>query len=98
MRENVIDDEANQRFVLQRDDMKAQLVYQVEGNTIELVHTGVPEELGGQGIGGELVRAAVDRARERREKVVPSCPYVRHWLEKHPEEATTIAIDWSEDS
>ena len=28
--------------------------------------------------------------------VLPWCPYARSWLEKHPDEAARITIDWSD--
>jgi hypothetical protein len=60
-----------------------------------LVHTGVPEALGGQGIGAELVRAALHRAERDGLTLVPVCPYAREWLEKHPEAVGAVAIDWA---
>jgi uncharacterized protein len=59
-----------------------------------LVHTGVPDALGGHGVGGELVRAALQRAEREGLTVVPLCPYAREWLENHPDEAAGVEIDW----
>ncbi len=72
----------------------AELVYRRRGDRLVLVHTGVPDELGGRGLGGVLVRAAVDRAEAEGLTVVPECPYARAWLEKHPDEAARVAIEW----
>ena len=59
-----------------------------------LVHTGVPESMEGRGIGGQLVAAAVQRAVASGETLVPQCPYARSWLEKHPDEAARVTVDW----
>jgi len=59
------------------------------------VHTEVPETLGGR-IGGRLVRAAVERAGASGETVLPWCPYVRKWLQNHPDVASRVVIDWSD--
>ncbi|HIV57373.1 MAG TPA: N-acetyltransferase [Candidatus Stackebrandtia faecavium] len=50
-----------------------------------LPHTVVSPEYRGQGIAGELVRAAMDDLRARGIQVEPSCTYVQRWLAKHPE-------------
>ncbi len=59
-----------------------------------LVHTEVPVELEGRGIGGRLVIAAVDRAARQGLTLVPLCPFARGWLERHPEAASKAVIDW----
>jgi predicted GNAT family acetyltransferase len=83
------------RFLFAEDGVEAQLVYRVNGQRLILVHTEVPDQLGGRGIADRLVRAAVDRAAASGETVVPWCPYARKWLQDHPDEAARIAIDWS---
>jgi hypothetical protein len=55
----------------------------------------VPEALGGHGIGGQLVQAAVAYAAASGMTIVPLCPYARSWLERHPEQAARVPIDWA---
>ena len=55
-----------------------------------LVHTEVADEHGGKGIAGRLVQAAFDAARAADERVVPICPYVAGWLDKHPDERDLV--------
>ena len=59
-----------------------------------LVHTEVPDEWGGRGIGGRLVRAALAPGRGHDLIVVPWCPFARRWLHEHPDEAAAVTIDW----
>ena len=54
---------------------------------ITFVHTEVPPELGGKGIGSKLVRGALDQVRARKLRVVAQCPFVKAYIEKHPEYA-----------
>lgn len=89
------DDREGGRFILEQHGRVAELVYDTEPGRIILVHTEVPDELSGEGIGGDLVSAAVDRARDEDLQVVPWCPFARRWLEKHTEVADTVTIDWS---
>ena len=89
-----MDDVAHHRLVLGHDSAQAELVYRQVGSRLVLVHTGVPEALSGQGIGGRLVRAAVDRARAEGLTLVPYCPFAAEWLRAHPDEVAGIPIDW----
>ena len=58
------------------------VTYQVSGNIVVYTHT---EVFGESGVEGELVRAVMEDARSRRRTVVPMCPVVGGWVEKHPE-------------
>jgi predicted GNAT family acetyltransferase len=91
----VIDDTAHDRFALEEEGVTAQLVYEVEGRRLLLLHTQVPDQLGGRGIGGRLVQASVGRAARDGLIVVPWCPYARKWLQDHPDVAAGVTIDWS---
>lgn len=52
---------------------------------IEYKHTEVPKELGGQGIAGYLVKHILDDAKAKGLVVKPTCPYVKSYIDKHPE-------------
>jgi uncharacterized protein len=88
----VVDDQAGSRFIVEADGQVAELVYQLDGDRLVLLHTGVPIELEGRGIGSMLVAAAFDEAERRGLTVVPLCPFVRDWLKRHPDAAATVAI------
>jgi len=90
----VTDHKDESRFELAADGAVAELVYRRRADRLVLIHTGVPDELASQGIGGRLVRAAIDRAASEGLTVVPLCPFARTWLERHPEEADTVNVDW----
>ena len=90
----VHDDGTEQRFVLEQDGGAGELVYEVEDGRLILLHTEVDDSLRGQGAGGQLVRAAVDRASADGLTVVPRCPYARRWLREHSDVGETVTIDW----
>ncbi|MGZ4688058.1 MAG: GNAT family N-acetyltransferase [Acidimicrobiia bacterium] len=89
------DEPEHHRFVADTGGEPAELVYRRRPGRLVLVHTGVPPELEGRGIGGRLVATAIDRARDEGLTVVPWCPYARWWLRHHPEVAASVTIDWT---
>jgi len=89
----IVDEERRSRYVTRVDGSEAELVYRRRGSRVVLVHTGVPDELEGRGLGGALVRFAVEDARRRGETVVVQCPFARTWLRRHPEVAEQVEID-----
>jgi uncharacterized protein len=92
---SVRDDPDGERFLFDSEGHIAQLIYQKEPGRLILVHTEVPEALGGRGIAGKLVQAAVASAASEHRTVVPWCPYARRWLEDHEDVARTVSIDWA---
>jgi uncharacterized protein len=90
----VVDNPAESRFEFRADGHLAELVYRRHGRRLVLIHTEVPPELEGRGIGGALVTAAIDQAVRDGLTVVPLCPFARSWLERHPDAASRAAIDW----
>lgn len=90
----VTDNQAASRFELRADGSLAELSYRRVGNRLVLIHTEVPVELEGRGIGGALVAAAVDRAAREGMTLVPLCPFARGWLQHHPDTAKAATIDW----
>jgi uncharacterized protein len=92
----VTDNQAESRFELWVDGQLAELPYRRNGKRLVLIHTEVPEELEGRGLGGALVAAAVDRAKREGMTVVPLCPFARGWLQRHPDTASQVAIDWGQ--
>lgn len=64
-----------------------ELTYIRRDDEIVALHTVVEEAAEGKGVGGALAHALLDDARERGLKVVPQCPFVAGFLDRHPEYA-----------
>ena len=92
----VTDNPDASRLEIHADGEVAELVYRIRAGRLVLVHTGVPDSLGGRGLGGQLVLAALSKAAQEGLTVVPLCPFARGWLERHPDDAATVPIDWTE--
>ena|SRR5689334_6407838 len=75
----------NGRFEIERDGAVAYLEYSLTPKVLALVHTEVPEELRGQGIGSSLIESALRWAREHHHKVDVICPVVQDYISKHTE-------------
>jgi uncharacterized protein len=93
---SVTDNEQESRLELTSGGQLAELVYRRRAGRLVLVHTGVPEALAGQGLGGRLVRAAIEMAAAQGLTVVPACPFARDWLRRHPDDAATVTVDWGD--
>ena len=80
----VIHDEAGHRFTV-TEGATAELTYRTTSNQIVFLHTEVPPEMEGRGIGSALARAGLDYARQQGMEVIPLCPFVRSYIERKPE-------------
>jgi hypothetical protein len=58
---------------------------------IEIYHTVILPELEDQGLGGQLVAAALDDARAKGLAVIPTCSFVGYFVSEHPEYADVLA-------
>jgi uncharacterized protein len=88
----VVDNPDESRFEIRLDGERAGLAaYRLrKDGAIVFLHTEIDDAQEGKGLGGVLVRAALDSARERGLRVVPSCPFVRGWIERHPDYADLV--------
>jgi uncharacterized protein len=92
----VTDNADEHRLEIHENGELAELLYRTRAGRLILVHTEVPDALGGRGLGGQLVRAAIDKAAHDGMILVPLCPFAHSWLERHPAEAGMVPIDWGE--
>lgn len=85
MAHEVIRNEVEHQFEIDVDGAQAVLTYREGPHDIVLSHTRVPKALEGHGVGAQLAKTALEYARERHLRVVPSCPFVSHYIRTHPE-------------
>lgn len=89
---HVADAPERSRFEITVDgDLAGVCVYEFDAGVLVLAHTEVYEGYAGQGLGGILVRAALDTARARELRVRPDCPYVAAYIERHPDYGDLVA-------
>jgi predicted GNAT family acetyltransferase len=82
----ITDAETAQRYEARlQDDLAGFLDYVVKHDRMALIHTEVLPAYQGRGIGESLARFAFEDARRRGLRVIVTCPYVRAYVERHPE-------------
>ena len=67
--------------------------YVDKGGRRIFVHTEIDPAHEGHGYASTLVRAALDDARAHETLIVPLCPYVAYWIERHPDYADLVDTD-----
>jgi len=65
--------------------------YRRRNGRIVFTHTEVDESLAGRGFGSRLAAAALEEARRAGLDVVPLCPFIAHYIERHPEYEQLVA-------
>jgi predicted GNAT family acetyltransferase len=88
---SVRNNEEARQFEIDVEGLQAFISYERKGQDIVLLHTEVPPELEGRGIGSTLARAAFDFAREQHLGVIPRCPFLSAFVQKHAEYEELIA-------
>ena len=80
-------DTGARRFHFSLPEGSGELTYEEpEPGVLELDHTWVDPEIRGLGHGDTLAKAALDWARAEGKRVIPLCPFVRHYIDRHPAE------------
>ncbi|OAV43245.1 GNAT family N-acetyltransferase [Lewinella sp. 4G2] len=89
--DQVVNNEDEFRFEIVSGSQTSILDYRLGRKRIALVHTEVPDELQGQGLGSALVAFALQHAKDKGLMVLPYCPFVAAYLERHPEWSDIVA-------
>jgi uncharacterized protein len=82
---NIINNEQRQQFQLEVEGELASLEYRLHDGQIVLMHTEVPQTLGGRGIGSALAEYALNYARANHLPAKVYCPFVATYVKRHPE-------------
>jgi predicted GNAT family acetyltransferase len=82
----VRDNPDEQRFEIRADGELAGFAqYRPFKGGLAFMHTQIDQQFEGKGLASVLVREALDDVRTRGVEVLPFCPFVRGYIEKHPE-------------
>jgi predicted GNAT family acetyltransferase len=83
--------EANQYEIVVDDKVAGLVQYKRDGDVVNMVHTEIDDAYEGQGLGSKLARGALDLVRADGGKVIPSCPFIKGWIDKHEDYADLLA-------
>lgn len=87
----VTDNEVESRYeLIDGEELVGFARYVRRGGRTIFVHTEVDEEHEGEGFGSTLVTGALDGERASERPVVPLCPFVRAFIERHGEYAELV--------
>jgi len=90
----VTDNPDQERYEIRSDGELAGFVtYKRRPGRIAFRHTEVDERFEGQGIGSQLVVHVLDAARAAGDAVVPICPFVRAYIERHSDYLDLVPAD-----
>jgi predicted GNAT family acetyltransferase len=73
------------RFVMNIDGKEVYVEFEMKNNKMDLDHTYTNPGLRGRGLAAQVVRAALEYAKENSLKVIPTCSYVRSFINKNEE-------------
>lgn len=74
------------------DEVAGFAAYELTDTLITFTHTEVDDVYEGQGVGSALARHALDDVRADGSRTVrPDCPFIKEWIERHPEYADLVA-------
>jgi predicted GNAT family acetyltransferase len=79
------------RFEIHADGTPAGFVaYRRDGSVTSLMHTEIDSRFEGLGLGSALIRGALDASRAAGDSVLPVCPFVRAYIQRHPKYADLV--------
>ena len=82
---DVVENPGQNRFELTLDGGTALVAYRHDDARLVLVHTEVPSQFAGQGVGSKLAKGVFELLRASGRKAVVRCEFLKGWIAKHPE-------------
>ena len=86
----MVDNPQESRFEMAVGGAVAFAEYGEEDGRVLLLHTEVPQELSGQGIGSRLAKGVFEILSGRGARVVAQCPFMAGYAARHPEYAALL--------
>lgn len=87
----LVNNQEKARFELEVDGYVAFIDYKIKGEKIYLIHTEVPAELAGKGVGNAIVLKTLKFVQDKGYSLVPLCPFVAAYIKRHPEWEAIVA-------
>ena len=83
-------DESLGKIFAQVEDRECVLNFRQKDAALDFYRTFVPDNLRGQGIAGQIVLFGLNYAKAKNKKVIPTCGFVRTYIDEHPEWSSIV--------
>ena len=87
---DVVENPEQNRFELTLDGGTALVAYRRDGTRLVLVHTEVPSQFAGQGVGSRLAKGVFELLRASGRKAVVRCEFLKGWIAKHSDYSDVV--------
>ena len=74
-----------ERFEITEENETAFIEYKIDSNVMFILHTDVPDALGGKGVGSALVEHAFNYARKEKLGLKVYCSFAAAYAKRHPD-------------
>lgn len=88
----VRDNPASHRFEMPIGESLAAAYYRLENGKVVLIHTEVPQELSGQGLGSKLAEGVFRLIRQTRRQAIVRCSFMGAWVSRHLDEVGDLVV------
>jgi uncharacterized protein len=85
--------EARRWEILVDGEVAGHTRYQRSRGRIAFMHTEVDPEHMGEGLGSRLIGGVLDQLRSEGAEVLPFCPFVKSWIESHPDYLDLVPVE-----
>lgn len=91
MADEIVNNKSMRRYELPiANEAVAVTYYSLDDGRVVLLHTEVPNEFGGQGIGKRLAHAVFETLKAEGKRVIAKCPFMASYAARHPEYAAML--------
>jgi uncharacterized protein len=92
MKSIITNSEEKKKFYIRLDGHEAFMKYEIkDGNIMDMHTTYVPDEFRGQDIASAIIKEALEFAASNNMKVIPTCPFVKAYIEQNKEYEKLLA-------
>lgn len=90
----ITDNTQEHRFeIVVDDELAGYAEYRQEGSSVAFTHTVVEPQYEGKGVGSALASGALDAVRSASGSVLPYCPFIRSYIQRHPAYLDLVPVD-----
>ena len=89
----LIDNKEHKQYEYRLDQYVPHISYKKKGKTIALLHTNIPSELRGKGVGSMLVKDVLEDISNQNLQLIPLCSFVARYIKNNPEYKSLLPKD-----